>query len=248
MAYLRYFIGSMYTGKSSSATNLLLSSPHPHRYILSPTAAARGFVSRLHKLADLPSSITLVSQLEDLPLSSLPSTTEEATLLFMDEVQFIDHPLFWQILESAKEHPYLDIILAGLNYDQHAIPFANAKRLTSLFTKEYQEHLYVSCATCSSDLGEVSIRKWLTQNRITDDYAVLCMSCFKAFFTLKNHAQECAICKAPESSYQLPQWRSDDPTLDTQAALCNNCYKDIHTFHDHFKLDHPNRASSLSHH
>ncbi|NIZ19946.1 hypothetical protein [Entomospira culicis] len=229
MAIIRYFLGGMYAGKSSYALDVLLSSSAVQKIVIAPTARKRGFVSRNHPISSLPKDLYLFESVSTLPPALLAKNLP--TIIMIDEVQFIEEETFYTLLERAKEHPTLHIILAGLSYDQHGEPFANQEKILRFVPQSAIRHLTIHCATCPSDKGEISIRKWISDDRIVDDYAVLCRTCFDKFYT--NAIQSsCHICQAPTDQH-LRQWHQDDPQHDRSSALCQRCYTHIKAYGKH---------------
>lgn len=226
MAIIKYFLGGMYTKKSSSAIDFLLRSSYEQKIIVAPNAYKRGFVSREHNLQDLPTDITIVSHLQELS-QDLSQQHIPKTLLMIDEVQFMNDLHFWLLLYYVQHTQTIDVILAGLNYNQYGEPFDNHDRLIKMIAPSSIHHLYIPCATCDSNLGEISIRKWQTEDRITDDYAVLCQHCFPKFIKTHYTKNSCYLCDHTPASQHLRQWKSDNPHQDTSSALCNTCYKNI---------------------
>jgi thymidine kinase len=234
MAIQRYFLGGMYAGKSLHAINLLLKSPTKNKIILSANAQKRGFVSRHHSISSLPNYLVLLQQLSD--LLPLLDSLEEATI-FIDEVQFIDDNAFYPLLQTYQEHPHIHLILAGLSYDQHGNHFANYPKIMQHVPAEVVQMLPISCATCARIEGQVSIRKWQSEDRIVDDYAVLCPSCFASFYReVPPENQGCMICGKPATE-QLRQWHHELASHDRLSTLCISCLDAIKTY-GHQYLNH----------
>ncbi|NIZ47675.1 hypothetical protein PVA44_07105 (plasmid) [Entomospira nematocerorum] len=231
MAYIKYYLGSMYAGKSSSAVDLLLAGVYDQKFIVTPTSKVRGFVSRIHASNTLPKNIQILEKAADLPANIFEGPWR--TLVFIDEVQFIDDQHFWHLLARAKNAAYVDIILAGLNYDQYGHNFDNHAQLENLFTNTQIHRLYVPCATCSSAHGEISIRKWKSNDRILDEYAVLCKTCFDSFFYKKPADPNfCGICQSAVAKQRLRKWKHDAAIIDEYATICTHCYHSIHNYGD----------------
>jgi thymidine kinase len=234
MAIQRYFLGGMYAGKSLHAINLLLEHPTKNKIILSAHAKKRGFVSRHHPLSSLPHHLVLMQQLSD--LLPLLATLGEATI-FIDEVQFIEDNTFYQLLQAYHDHPHIHLILAGLSYDQHGNHFANYPQIMQHVPADVVQMLPISCATCSRIEGQVSIRKWQSEDRIVDDYAVLCPSCFASFYReVPLESQVCMVCGQPATGH-LRQWHHDLASNDRLSTLCTCCLDAIKTY-GHQYLNH----------
>lgn len=226
MAIIKYFLGAMYTKKSSSSIDFLLRSEYKHKIIVAPNAYKRGFVSREHNIKDLPADITIISHIQELS-SDLSTKDIPRTLIMIDEVQFMNDLSFWLLLHYVHNTHMIDIIMAGLNYNQYGEPFDNHERLMSMIAPKSIHRLYIPCATCDSYLGEISVRKWQTEDRITDDYAVLCQECFYKFIQSHYVKTSCYLCDEASVSQKIRQWKSDNPNHDTTALLCETCYRNI---------------------
>jgi thymidine kinase len=222
MALLRYISGAMYAGKSSRALQLLMAEKHVHKIIVCPTAKQRGFISRKVPLSDLPPEAQVLAQITDIDLDNLPVGR---SVIFVDEVQFMDDEAFWQLITKAKSSPTIDLILAGIHYDQHGKLFANYQQIKSLFTDNQLESLYATCATCSSPDGVISVRKWKSPSRFTDEYAVLCYDCFQQFFYKKpKNPLLCHICQSGQTKQQLRKWKHECSLIDEYSHICSHCY------------------------
>jgi thymidine kinase len=182
MALLNYYCGSMYAGKSTAAVQDALDARgYTHKVIASLSLASRGYLSRNHLAADLPSGLTILSQLDDLlPTLQRLLASQSTILCVLDEVQFTPTSILQPLLQLAQSH-HLDLIVAGLAVGQHAQPFDNHPLLLQYFGDRVQ-FLYADCALCSKP-GLVAVRKWLTADHITDEYSLMCSSCFDKFFS-----------------------------------------------------------------
>lgn len=177
---LHYYLGSMYAGKSTHAVNALIQSgEYQKKIIASPSSSSRGYLSRNHNNNDLPSSIEIFANLNDISIEHLQAHGK--TLLVIDEVQFCEDDHFWQIIHLANKSDQLDLIVAGLQVGQHAQPFPNNEQLLSLFNDKITR-IYAPCAICADPNGLVAVRKWLINDHIRDEYSLMCKECFGKFF------------------------------------------------------------------
>jgi thymidine kinase len=229
MALIKYITGPMYAGKSSLAYQMLQKSHHLHKIIVSPTARLRGYVSRNHNLASLDLGVILLEDTSAIAYDWLQSAGGNAFIM-VDESHFMDDQSFWQLLSKAKNTLSIDIVLAGVHYDQHGEPFSNYQAIKNLFTDDLCLSLTSTCATCSSPDGIISIRKWRHLERKSDDYAVLCRSCFDNFYhqnAPNSDSESCDICAHRKAKYRLRHWKHEASLVDSYADLCSHCYPAI---------------------
>ena len=178
---LNYVIGSMFSGKSTSCINRVLSSTRNHKIIVSPSLKGRGWLSRNHKLEDLPKDVKIFNTLDKKCLKTLSKLDD--SIIFIDEVQFMNKFYLKKLFSKHELDPKkFDILVAGLEVGQHGVNFDLYHYLVDIFQDKVM-NLYAPCAMCTSKKGLVAVRKWLHASHITDEYSVLCNKCFNKFFT-----------------------------------------------------------------
>jgi thymidine kinase len=177
--------GTMYGGKSTAGVERLLASDADVKVIVSSSVDSRGIVSRNHKKDDLPKDtkfldiVTVADYLID-----ILQHDGKSLFVFVDEVHLFDHKqLDWlkDTMDLAGEGK-LELVMAGLTTDQHGVDFPVAELIS-----DYEgngnisvEFFNAPCFVCGKD-GNSQVRKWYTEDRITDDYVVVCKEHHKAF-------------------------------------------------------------------
>ncbi len=191
---LVYYVGTMYAGKSAASLEVLYERlGYDHKLIVSGSLESRGFLSRKkeisHKAMDMATVVSSIKEIHNYDLS-------KKTLVFIDEVQFLDTPCFWELFELANApHSTLDLILAGMKNCQYVMPFPMYNRLSSLLDPHKIVELFSKCATCGDEKGTTAIRKQFGESRITDCYSVMCTRCATNFIEYNNEYDQVPIDK-----------------------------------------------------
>lgn len=184
----------MYAGKSAASLKRLIEgSGYDQKLIVSGSLESRGFLSRVKDVSsEALNSAVVVSNIKEIHDYDLT----KRTLVFVDEVQFLDTVYFWELLDTANSSgSSVDLIMAGMKNCQYATPFEMFERITARIDPSVITELHSPCATCGGEKGTTAIRKQFGESRITDCYAVLCNECAVRFINYNNQFDQVPISK-----------------------------------------------------